>query len=64
MRQMADGETEAAPRKASYFSPLCYEALTCLEEPGNALETAETTRGYEMPATKRFPTTEWFCLEW
>lgn len=32
---------QAAPRKASYLSPLGYKALTCLQEPGDALETAE-----------------------
>ena len=36
----ADGETEAAPEEAGYFSSPCQEALPWGERPGNALETA------------------------
>lgn len=36
----ADGETEATPEEASYFSLLRQEAPACGERPGNAPETA------------------------
>lgn len=60
----AEGETEAAPQKASYFSSLCTRPSPVQRGLQMRWKLLGTTQVYEMPVTEFFPATAWFCLKW
>lgn len=59
----AEGETEAAPQKASYFSSLCTRPSPVQRGLEMLWKLLGTTQVYGMPVTELFPATAWFCLK-